>query len=114
MKAIFPYCLKIYGSEDFHHMDFTQRQLRRFIETSFIIFLTKHNTITLAHGGFVFYGRIDLDGKMYDKGSFLPAKSKVKSIEDESAIFKFESPQNLKSRIHKISHLYKADHQPIN
>ena len=111
MKTIFPYCLKIYGSSDFYHMDFTQRQLRRFIETSHVIFIRKDQSVKLGNGGYVFYGKVEFEDKILDQGCFVPARAMIRSLEPESAIFKFESPQNLKSKIHKISHLYKADNQ---
>lgn len=65
----------------------------------------------LPHGGYVFEGVVELEDRKLDKGSFIPAQSNVASPEGNAAIFKFESPQGLKSRIHKISHLYKADAQ---
>lgn len=70
-KGIFIYSVKHNQSLDNLEQIFTEKQLRRFVESAEIVLLKGGDSELLQHGGYVFEGEVTCEGNSYTKEKFI-------------------------------------------
>ena len=101
-KSVFPYSLKLGRGHNFFEESFTSRELRRFIESSSVAFLTPGEVMSIDHGAYIFNGEVQSDGSNYMRGNFISKEKVIKSV-GASTILKFTDVIGLKPHDDRIS-----------
>ena len=111
IKSMFPYAVNMSKLNEIPFQSYTQRQLRVFMEMAKVEFIVPGRTLDLKHGGYVFEGKVEDQKKnmSWSQGNFIPAQSAVVSVSPSASVMKFENSLVVKSKVQRVSQLYKAD-----
>ena len=112
-KTIIPYSFKLGRGQELVQKDFTERQMRRFIEASSVILMKNGEIALLEHGGYVCEGRVISDGVTYTRGNFISQEKSIKAEGDHCSILKFETVAGLRFQEERISHINDLENETM-
>ena len=79
-KSIFIYSVRHNKSLEFMQENFTERELRRFVEAADVRLLSCGDEETLEFGGYVFEGEVTCDNVTYPKEKFVSQQKTIKAV----------------------------------
>lgn len=94
-KRVFPYSIKLTKASEFIDKEFSDKQQRRFIEGSVIVFLTAGQMLNIEFGAYVFEGQVFSDGGTYVRGQFISQNKTIKA-ETDAKIMQFQNIAGIK------------------
>lgn len=103
MKNVFPYALKIGGGQRYVEKDFTDRELRRFIEASAVVIIKPKENLIMEHGGYIFEGQAQADGTTYTRGNFVSKDKTLLGLDQGATVLKFTDISGLRFEEERIS-----------
>ena len=88
-RSLFVYCHHLHEGLKHIQEDVGHRDIRKLVENSEVVQLSKNQTYDVILGAFVFAGQIEQERQTYVKGNFIVGEGTVKSLEKGSFMLNF-------------------------